>query len=81
MLDNIWKRPESARAGYYKVIGATIGYYNETLNEFLTSGKTAELVNELTTMLSYRNPTIHNQIYLLSQLALHLPNRQYLIDN
>lgn len=38
-------------------------------------------MNELLSEISGRKSSVHNQIYLLSQLGLHGPNRQYLIDN
>jgi hypothetical protein len=80
-IEKVWKQDENKKVSYFKLIGATIAYYNEALEAFLSTGKTAQLVNELLSDVSNRKPSVHNKIYLLSQLALHIPNRQYLIDN
>lgn len=79
-IEKVWKKDQSKRVSYYRLIGATIAYYNEALEAFLSTGKTAKLVKDLLNNISVRKPSVNNEIYLLSQLALHAPNRQYLID-
>lgn len=79
-IAKVWSKDESKRVPYYRLIGATIAYYNEALEAFLSTGKTAKLAKDLLNNLSARKPCVNNEIYLLSQLALHALNRQYLID-
>lgn len=51
IIEKFWAMDETTKVQFYKVIGATIAHYSSSLSNFLSSGRTAQLTNELTSLL------------------------------